>query len=177
MTAGTLLAFFPSDLLRRMLRFVGGLMLGLSALVNVACVALPEVETAAVQDATIVIEKHRVTPSLETPVRFDLVEAGNFFEISDAIKTTPSDLDVQISWYYDFEPGQLIETWQTCGGEARCFLTICNKPNPNAKRHHLWVVVSHGERTPKTTKPLDFQDGAVFDAVIWEIETKNACPK
>ena len=140
-----------------------------------SCVVLPEVEEKMQGTRTIVINKAEVKPSLLAPVKIDLRELGFYFEISAGIETTPQDLGTEIYWYYDFDPdlGLPIGHWQTCGGQARCFLTICNRPNPDASRHHLWVVVSNGNHKPSAKKPFEFQDGVVFDAVVWEIEPEK----
>ena len=139
---------------------------------QVGCVALPDVQPPQQTERRIVINKNKVTPSLLAPVKIDLSELGVYFEIPSAIETSPPDLDTEIYWFYDYdkELGLPIANWQTCGGTEQCFLTICNRPQPNASRHHLWVVVSDGKYKSSAKKPFDFEDGAVFDAVVWEIE-------
>lgn len=137
-----------------------------------ACVVLPEVEPPVEPERSIVINKAEVKPSLLAPVKVELGEPGFYFEIPSAIQASPSDLATKIYWYYDYDPdlGLPIGNWQTCGGGPRCFLTICNRPDPDAARHHLWVVVADGDHKAGAKKPFDFADGVVFDAVVWEIE-------
>jgi hypothetical protein len=157
---------------------VGGcLFVLLYSLFGVGCVALPEVEPPVKGDKRIVINKSSVKPSLLDPVEIDLHEPGVYFDVVSAIETTPSTLNTKIYWYYDFDSnlGLPIEHWHTCGGGERCFLAICNRPQPTADRHHLWVIVSDGDYKGNAKAPFEFEDSAVFDAVIWEIEPVNTC--
>lgn len=171
------LASLPRGSARAGAVVIGRLALVVALLQVGACVALPEVEPAPQGEQRIVVNKKQVQPLLLQPVKIDLKEQGVFFQISAAIETYPADLNTEIFWFYDYdkELGLPVATWQTCGGQAQCFLTICNKPRANADRHHLWAVVSNGNYKSNATQPFDFEDGVVFDAVIWEIEPENEC--
>ena len=141
------------------------------------CLALPDVETKPTPDKSIVIRKDKVAPSLYEPFTYPLVESGFFWSIHDAVYATPSAMKLNIYWYYDFDPkpSLLVESWEICGGKSRCFVSICNLPNPTRKTHRLWAVVSSGNHKENAEQPFDFEDGVVFDAVTFEIETEDQC--
>ncbi len=121
------------------------------------------------------IDKDRVKPSIYTATQFDLGEAGAFFEVKDAI-TIACPIDKRrIWWYYDYEPGLDVDTWQICGGTEQCFLTPCKLAKPHAKSHTLTAVVADGPRTAKSTTMMDFPPGTQFDSVSWNITAKGAC--
>lgn len=147
------------------------------ALLAAACVALPDVEDKPVPAKSILIHKDKVQASLDAPAVFPLEEDGFYWRLP-AVTAVPSDMKLDYYWYYDFDPKATlnIERWQICGGKESCYVSVCALPQPTLARHRLWAVVSNGPHKAQAGAPLEFEDGVVFDAVIFEIVTTGTCP-
>jgi len=137
----------------------------------------------AAEDATpkcaqqITINKAKVTPTLAGPFKYPATEAGIFFSIEGANEAACGADGLRISWYYDppADSAQPVEVAEICGGKEKCYVGLCNLPNPTAATHRVWAVVSDGPLKAGATRPFDFPDGTAFDAVRFDIERVGWC--